>query len=84
MLCSASRRGLMVRVGAKAQGQALTSPHASPCRVTGRSMPGFVMIDPEGVQADANLARWIAMAREYVETLPRKSEKNSAGSRLRA
>jgi TfoX/Sxy family transcriptional regulator of competence genes len=75
MLCCASRRGLMVRVGAAAEARALASPDASPCRVTGRPMPGFIMVKPEGLDQEADLARWIAMARAYVETLPPKAKK---------
>ena len=76
MLCCASRKGLMVRIGAAAEPRALESPHASPCLGTGRPMPGFVMIEPSGIVADDDLMRWIAMARAYVEKLPPKQDKN--------
>jgi len=70
MLCCASKKGLMVRVGAEAK--ALESPHAAPCLGAGRRMAGFIMIAPEGVRRDADLVRWLSMARAYVETLPPK------------
>lgn len=72
MLCCVSKKGLMVRVGKEAEPAALASPRAKRCRATGRPMRGFVVVDSEGVAADANLARWLAMACAYVETLPPK------------
>jgi TfoX/Sxy family transcriptional regulator of competence genes len=75
MLCCASRKGLMVRVGAAAESRALESPHASPCLGAGRRMPGFLIIEPSGLATESDLARWIRLARAYVETLPPKLDK---------
>ncbi|MEW5963238.1 MAG: TfoX/Sxy family protein [Pseudomonadota bacterium] len=72
MLCCASKQGLMVRVGATAEAKALASPHARPCLGTGRPMPGFIMIEANGFERDADLERWLSMARAYVEALPPK------------
>jgi TfoX/Sxy family transcriptional regulator of competence genes len=72
MLCSASPKGLMVRVGASAESRALESPHASPCIGAGRPMPGFIMVEHRGIARDSDLARWLEMARAYIETLPAK------------
>ncbi len=72
MLCCASTKGLMVRVGAEAEARALESPHATPCLGAGRRMAGFIMIEPEGLTREADLVRWLSMAREHVERLPPK------------
>jgi hypothetical protein len=72
MLCCASARGLMVRVGAAAQASALESPHAKPCFGAGRSMRGFVLVGPQGLKKDADVAGWVSMARVFVDTLPIK------------
>lgn len=72
MLCCASRQGLMVRVGATAEPEALARPHAQRCRGTGREMPGFVLVDPEGLGTEEELSEWLALARRYVDTLPPK------------
>lgn len=72
MLCCASAKGLMVRVGVNAEAGALKSPYARPCLGTGRRMAGFLMIDPGGTGTDKHLREWIALARRYVETLPPK------------
>ena len=72
MLCCAARTGLMVRVGAASEAEALASPFARPCLGAGRRMAGFVMVEPEGIATSANLKAWLAMARSYVEALPPK------------
>jgi hypothetical protein len=77
MLMCASKKGLMVRVGAAAEPDVLKSPHASPCTGTGRPMAGFVMIAADGLRTEAELSHWIGLARTYVETLPAKPEKAS-------
>lgn len=81
MLCCASNKGLMVRVGKEAEAQALRLPHARPCDGAGHKMPGFIMIDPEGVRRDDDLATAVAMALRYVEALPPKEARPKATSR---
>jgi hypothetical protein len=72
MLCCASAKGLMVRVGAAAEAAALRSRHASPCLGAGRPMAGFIIVEPAGIAAESDLLRWLSVARAYVETLPPK------------
>src|SRR5258708_5307984 len=72
MLCCASKSGLMVRVGAAANGEALASPFARPCLGAGRQMPGFIMVEPAGIESERDLRAWLALARVYVEALPPK------------
>jgi hypothetical protein len=43
----------------------------------GRTMKGFVTVDPEGFASDAALAAWIHVGRSFVETLPPKAAKKS-------
>jgi hypothetical protein len=75
MLCCITKKGLMVRVGKEAEPEALKKPHTRPCDGTGRVMPGFVMVAPEGVADDVALADWLASARAYVSALPPKAPK---------
>ena len=75
MLVCASKRGLMARVGKEQEAEALTRPHAAPCRPAGRPMPGFIRIEPEGIESDADLKAWVDMARSYVCSLPPKVPK---------
>jgi TfoX/Sxy family transcriptional regulator of competence genes len=72
MLCCASKRGLMVRVGKEAEAAALTERFAQPCLGTGRRMAGFIMVERAGIAESAALTRWLEMARAYVSKLPPK------------
>lgn len=75
MLCCASGKGLMVRVGKDAEPRALAMPSASNCLGTGRPMAGFIMVQHEGLAADKALSDWLQMALNYVGTLPAKKKK---------
>jgi len=75
MLVCASKRGLMARVGKTQEAEALARPHAAPCRPAGRPMPGFIRIEPEGIESDDDLKVWVDMARTYVCALPAKASK---------
>ena len=46
-----------------------------PMRQTTRVMPGYVVVAPEGVASDDDLRAWLAMALDFVGTLPAKSGK---------
>lgn len=81
MLCCASKKGLMIRVGKEAETKALQLPHARPCDGAGHKMPGFVMIDPEGLARDRDLAAGIKMALHYVYAMPAKEQPIRATSR---
>jgi TfoX/Sxy family transcriptional regulator of competence genes len=81
MLCCASKSGLMVRVGADAEEDALASPFARPCLGAGRRMAGFILVEPAGLTTDADLAGWIAKARAYGELLPPKVPSRKPASR---
>jgi TfoX/Sxy family transcriptional regulator of competence genes len=82
MLCCVSKSGLMVRVGAKAEPNALAQPFAQPCLGAGRPMAGFIMVAFDGVASDPELNAWLAMARAYVEPMPAKAV-TSAGAKVK-
>ncbi len=63
---------LMARVGPEQYAEALSRPHAREMDFTRRPMKGFVNVDPEGIEADEDLATWLDLARKFVETLPPK------------
>jgi hypothetical protein len=65
------KESVILRLGDEAGAEALTQPNVRPFDITGRTMKGWVMVDPEGVVGDA-LADWFVMARCYVESLPPK------------
>lgn len=84
MLCSVSGKGLMARVGAEAEPLALQRRHATPCLGAGRRMPSFILVDHDGVAADADLTAWLELALAYVERLPPKESKPLRGGQTRA
>lgn len=78
MLCHASKKGLMVRVGKAQEDAALRLAHFAPCDGAGRAMPGFVIIAPEGLLDDQGLKAGLKMAMQYVSVLPIKKPKATA------
>ncbi|TXT26410.1 MAG: hypothetical protein FD134_570 [Gallionellaceae bacterium] len=78
MLCHASKKGLMVRVGKDQETVALKLKHFAPCEGAGHPMPGFVIIEPKGLQGDKGLQTGLIMALEYVAALPVKKPKATA------
>ena len=70
MCCGVTGTALMVRVGAAEREAALAQPHVRPMQLGGRVLSGFVCVDPEGVAADAALARWVQRGLDFVAGLP--------------
>jgi TfoX/Sxy family transcriptional regulator of competence genes len=72
LLVGASPRGLLVRVGKNAHHDALTRPGARPMVMRGRTMEGYVYVDPPELTA-RSVRAWVQLAIEFVGTLPRKA-----------
>jgi hypothetical protein len=63
---------LMVRVGPDAWESALAEEHAREMDFTGKSLRGFVFVDPQGWANKKDLAGWVARGIAFVESLPAK------------
>jgi hypothetical protein len=63
---------LIVRLGPEGYDDALMEPHVGEFNITGRSMKGWVVVAPEGVEADDELNGWIQRAVKFVKKLPKK------------
>ncbi len=63
---------LMARVGPAGYEAALAEPHVREMDFTGRPMRGYVYVAPEGIDGDAELARWVERCMAFVGTLPQK------------
>lgn len=72
LLVAVWQASLIVRLGADQAAMALKLPHVREFDVTGRPMKGWVMIEPDGLDSDRQLADWINRALEFVSTLPAK------------
>lgn len=72
MTCGLTTTDLMIRVGKEAWGDALAQPNAREMDFTGRSLKGFVYVDPDGVEDDSALNAWVRHALAYNATLKPK------------
>lgn len=63
---------LMVRVGPEAHDKLAQQPHARPMDFTGRPMKGFLYVAFPGLEADADLERWVGRGVNYAMSLPAK------------
>jgi hypothetical protein len=71
MMAGVYKDYLILRLGEPMATQALGKPFVRPFDITGRPMRGWVMVEAPGTQGDA-LEDWVALAREYAESLPPK------------
>lgn len=83
MLACVSKRGLLVRVGEDGQAAALARPHARTMEMRGRLMKGYVFVSEEGTASEDDLRSWLALAREYVATLPAKERRDTGEKKRR-
>jgi TfoX/Sxy family transcriptional regulator of competence genes len=72
LLMGVWKDSLIARVGADEGEQALKEPHVSEFDITGRAMKGWVLVAPEGVEADDELSGWVQRAVKFVGNLPAK------------
>jgi TfoX/Sxy family transcriptional regulator of competence genes len=72
MCCGITDRALMIRVGAKGREQALREPHVRAMQLGGRTLSGFICVEPEGFAADDALASWVQRGLDFVSRLPAK------------
>ncbi len=63
---------LMLRVGKDHYETILEMEYAKPMTFTGRSMKGFVFVEPEGFETDGELEGWVDLAFSFTKTLPKK------------
>lgn len=68
-----SRGGLLVRVGRDAVDEALARPHASLAKMGRRSMKGWILVAPAGLERRDQLAAWTRRGVELARTLPPKA-----------
>jgi len=74
MAVAASRMGgVMVHVDGEDRDAFLEEPHTRPMEMRGRPTRGWLRVDAEGVETDADLEPWVVRAVEYVRSLPPKS-----------
>src|SRR5437660_9689278 len=74
LLVGVWKDSLCVRLGPEQAAEALPEPHVKAFDITGRPMKGWVLVEPEGVTGDDQLAGWIQRAVKFVGALPAKEK----------
>jgi len=65
------KTGLLVRLGDQVEA-ALAEPHSGRQMMGERPMKGMVVVAPEGVETDEQLAAWVARGADVARSLPPK------------
>ncbi len=63
---------LMVRLEPEEAEAALGEQHVGPMDFTGKPMRGFVTVEPEGLEEDRDLERWVNAGADFAASLPAK------------
>ncbi len=64
--------GLLLRVDPQETAALLEQPHAQPFQMRGRTMSGWLRIEPDRVQDREGLEAWVARGIDYARSLPPK------------
>ena len=72
MCCGIVDEMLMARVGPDAYEEALKRPHAREMDFTGKSLKGFVYVEPAGFAEDEQIQKWISLCEAFTGSLPPK------------
>ena len=71
MLVGVWKTSLIVRVGPEQYDEALAEEYVQKFDITGREMRGWVLVDADGVESDAQLKAWIDRGVSFVQDLPK-------------
>jgi hypothetical protein len=71
-VAASGQGGLLLRVHPAETESLAAEPHTDRFVMRGREMDGWLRVEPEGVEADADLARWIEIGVRYASSLPPK------------
>ncbi len=63
---------LILRIGPSKYEEALAEPDVKEFDITGKVMRGWVMVEPAGIEDDADLESWVRSAESFVRRLPTK------------
>jgi TfoX/Sxy family transcriptional regulator of competence genes len=69
MCCGVIKNNLVIRVGPKNYGKALTKSHVSPMDFTGKPLKGFVYVNSRGYKSSKTLTNWVNLGVDYVNSL---------------
>jgi hypothetical protein len=75
LLVGVWKDSLVVRLDPDETQAALMEPHVKIFDIAGKTMKGWVLVEPEGIEDDEQLKNWIEWAVKFVRTLPAKEKK---------
>jgi hypothetical protein len=69
------KNSLIARIDPAEYEGALAEDYVQEFDITRRPMKGWILIEPDGVETDDQLGRWIEKSLDFVRTLPAKAKK---------
>jgi TfoX/Sxy family transcriptional regulator of competence genes len=78
LVVAVSKRGLLVRAGKDHRGNALAQQGARSMVMQGRTMEGYIYVDPSALN-DQAVQKWLQLAVAFVQTLPPKPDRGRSG-----
>ena len=72
-MCVGTWKGsLIVRLERDKHDETLAEPHTKPADIAGRTMRGWALVEPAGIEREDDLETWVARAADYAASLPVK------------
>jgi TfoX/Sxy family transcriptional regulator of competence genes len=74
-VAASGQGGVLVHVDPDASDELVATTSASLMEMRGRSMHGWLRVDPEDLRTKRQLARWVELGVAYAKSLPAKKKK---------
>lgn len=71
-VAASGQGGLLIRVDPEQTEALLAEPHAQPFEMRGRTMDGWLRVEPDGLKSHEQLRRWVRRGVGYARSLPPK------------
>ena len=71
-VAASGQGGLLVRVDPAQSDKLVATTNAYPMEMRGRSMQGWLRVDPEDTRTKRQLAKWVELGTAYARSLPVK------------
>lgn len=71
-VAASGQDGVMVRVDPAESDKLVTTTGARPMEMRGRPMRGWLLVDPDEVHTDGQLAKWVQLGASLARSLPAK------------
>ena len=72
-MCVGTWKGsLIVRLDKQNHDKTLAEPHTKPADMNGRTMKGWALVEPAGIESENDLTSWLNRAARFADSLPPK------------